>query len=113
MNSILFMYIETETEKLSGHIDLTARYPSCRVFNFTNLIFSMRLKLRLRKRHTRNGNIYWLSLSCPCTWCGSFFPNVSFKNHYLNGLSTANEKLLFSGLEANSHDKTNHNMKRA
>ena len=37
MNSILFMYIETETEKLSGHIDLTARYPSCRVFNFTNL----------------------------------------------------------------------------
>ena len=27
MNSLLFMYIETETEKLSGHIDLTARCP--------------------------------------------------------------------------------------
>ena len=51
MNSILFMYIETETEKLSGHIDLTARYPSCRVFNFTNLKLNLLSIFRIQSEN--------------------------------------------------------------
>ena len=29
MNSLLFVYIETETERLSGHVDLAARLSEC------------------------------------------------------------------------------------
>ena len=40
MNSLLFVYIETETEKLSGHVDLTARLSECwAIVHFKKYIF--------------------------------------------------------------------------
>ena len=59
MNSLLFVYIETETEKLSGHVDLTARCQSLSGDSFLKKILSSGYSLRISSHTSLDLNNFY------------------------------------------------------